>query len=78
MTKITIPPNTASGWQPIETAPIMEAVLVYGRDCKYPCSASWSGIEDEEWFADAGGVIHGEIGWPTHWMPLPAPPEVTK
>lgn len=62
-----------SEWKDISTAPIMEAVLVCGGDILYPCSASWSGLPDEEWTLDAQATCYDEIGWPTHWMPLPEP-----
>lgn len=63
-----------SEWQPIKTAPIQEPVLVAGGDCDYPCSAQWSGLHDEPWVVDGQMNTYNEIGWPTHWMPLPDAP----
>lgn len=67
------------GWQPIETAPEgIAEVLLYSRRK----NMVWIGYRTEH-------VKTGEVGWvlsqltgekvfcpwpPTHWMPLPAPP----
>jgi len=61
-------------WQPIETAPTYEAVLICGGDVLYPCVAS---LNNGEWDAEAqGGILREDIAEsPTHWMPLPEPPE---
>jgi len=61
-------------WQPIKTAPEMEAVLICGGDVLYPFVASQTDIKDEGWWVDAQGVIFGREAAafsPTHWMPLP-------
>ena len=58
-------------WQPIETAPDATHVLVflpnYGINVaiqtKHPQGDHW-------WLRD-----HSEYCYPTHWMPLPAPPD---
>lgn len=65
------------GWRPIETAPDSETVLVAGGDAIYPVTASWSGLSDEPWCIDGQENVHEEIGWPTHWKPLPAAPVQT-
>lgn len=62
------------GWQPIETAPRDETVLVAGGDATYPVTACWGGEFGECWWVDGQEDVHVEIGWPTHWMPLPSPP----
>lgn len=66
-----------TNWLPIETAPTCQTVLVAGGDAIYPVTASWDGGfgEGEGWYVDGQEDIYCEIGWPTHWMPLPAPPE---
>jgi len=64
-------------WGTIETAPTMEAILVYGGEAKYPVVASWSGMRDEPWRLDALGVTSDEIDRPTHWMRLPDDPKST-
>jgi len=62
------------GWQPIETAPTMEAIQVIGGEVTYPVTASWTGRDDEPWCLDALGNVGQEIDPPTHWRPLPEPP----
>ena len=63
-------------WQPIETAPTDGTeVLVYARGSY--AVAFWSG---KEW-RDMGDIgwagMYGDDGnQPTHWMPLPEPPNV--
>lgn len=53
-----------SEWQPIETAPEGERVLTYFSDGDFLlCFAA-------EWKRDEGDDV-----WPTHWMPLPEPPD---
>lgn len=63
-----------AGWRDISTAPIAETVLVAGGDADYPVTASWTGLHDECWCIDGQSNVHDEIGWPTHWMPLPDAP----
>ena len=68
-----------SGWKPIETAPkdgtiILVGVWDYGPDI---ASASWNG---KFWDMELYGYQYcgdPEFSDPTHWMPLPAPPEDT-
>lgn len=74
-------------WQPIETAPKDELILItdgvdvapgwWTGEIKYP----WAFIDDTRWDAgeceDEKGLI-APNGYPekyiTHWMPLPEPP----
>ena len=64
-------------WQPIETAPREVDVLVYVPNVQFPetiamyCTPRaghplWLDRESERL-----------LGQPTHWMPLPEPPEVS-
>lgn len=72
-------------WQPIETAPKDEMVLVWEEDGWVRCAelvlmSDFGGYEPDEW--DDGGVRMW-IGDddrpldfdPSHWMPLPPPPK---
>lgn len=60
-------------WQPIETAPEDTYVLVwcpdyFGSECGIARLQSW----DNYWMAFEGYL---PLATPTHWMPLPNPPE---
>lgn len=62
------------GWQPIETAPKDgRAVLIAAVDGTDDIIriANWN-QQHNAWITDAG------FPSPTHWMPLPAPPEDSK
>ena len=63
-------------WQPIETAPLCTTVLVWdGRDVQAATKTASFGY----WWADfdLGDQENGHTmtPQPTHWMPLPEPPE---
>lgn len=68
-------------WQPIETAPKDgTAILICRNRPLGPCGmrvSYFDGDDDADypWHADDGadGFNHHK-DWPTHWMPLPAPP----
>ncbi len=56
-------------WQPIETAPMHQELLVY-------CAGDWVEVAHLEGGSDGlecwgGGIRH----YPSHWMTLPAPPK---
>ena len=62
-----------SGWQPIETAPSEGVFLVYLE--KEMLS---SRVHSTRWRSNVkviGGLLHFECPKPTHWMPLPNPPQ---
>jgi len=75
---IAVPTEPASGkWQPINTAPKDGTwVLTFSAPWAVaPAVLRWHG---DRWWDDEverPGVI--EAWWPTHWMPLPNPPEIT-
>lgn len=58
-------------WQPIETAPRDGTrVLAWSARWQAPSTAQWYG---NAWMLDSsiGQFVHQ----PTHWMPLPTPPQ---
>lgn len=72
-----------NGWRPIKTAPVNEYVLAF-----FPEAAEASRImigahllgEDEpldfnEWYSQHESASRPFDVEPTHWMPLPGPPE---
>lgn len=74
-------------WQPIETAPKDKAVLLYR-----PTALAWAVVAVGKWTSQQyntrprpywemwmhiGSVAEARMWVPTHWMPLPEPPEVT-
>lgn len=60
-----------SEWQPIETAPKNECVLlnVGGKIVVGHWKLSWG-----RWQAEYCHDDHGSLPQPSHWMPLPKPP----
>lgn len=68
-------PAIPDGWQPIETAPKDELILVGPTKRMGVCAAmnhsrdGWGTETPSEWVT---------IYTPTHWMPLPAAPEPSK
>ena len=60
--------GTEMTWQPIETAPKDGRFILAWSD--YDCT--FIGIFNGTWWIDD----HDNICRPTHWMPLPAPPEI--
>lgn len=65
-----------SQWQPIETAPIGDFILIYGEDAGEPRVYA-AFYDDDDWFdSEASSKSLTSFGWfPTHWMPLPDPPK---
>ncbi len=75
------------GWQPIETAPKKTEILVgrfrnkkwiFCQSGFYYDAGDWEGSEKPYWYwhcdHDKNGVTDED---PTHWMPLPEPPDVS-
>jgi hypothetical protein len=68
-------------WQPIETAPKGQDVLVFdgvGKEQFVAFSVQISaqaGSEKHEWCFLDNGKIKACVKDPTHWTPLPPPPE---
>ncbi|HIE0523767.1 TPA: DUF551 domain-containing protein [Stenotrophomonas maltophilia] len=65
----------APQWQPIESAPkTTRYILVWCPERQNQYMVSWDGRYEGEWRTVGGWTALTEA--PTHWMPLPAPPEV--
>ena len=67
---------TNDGWQPVETAPEDEKVIIY-TDLGWIDTAF--GVTDEDtgikqWFWCDGKEVHSNNNI-THWQPLPEPPQ---
>lgn len=71
-------------WQPIKTAPKDETViLLFGGGIVAPGFFHigewrfWDGGTTDDYEGDSAGFFNGWISGhgPSHWMPLPAPPE---
>lgn len=70
--------NATAAWQPIDGAPKDKEILVYTRPWG-PIIASFS-EEFGEWFSrmQVPVSIKEEEELPTHWQPLPDPPEAAE
>ena len=80
-------------WQPIETAPKNEIILVYGNAktgdqaefgqrmavAKYAMDYNFVNLGSRPLFIYAVGheTKIDKYIWPSHWMPLPEPPKTT-
>jgi hypothetical protein len=64
-----------SEWQPIETAPSDTLLLCFWKSHGNGVSDGWgtAGYFRGRWRSDADDDCH--FGDPTHWMPLPEPPQ---
>jgi hypothetical protein len=56
-------------WLPIETAPKDADITAIVFDGTFIEIASWYKVDDQ-WWVSPGYTVN-----PTHWMPLPMPPE---
>lgn len=83
MTRLPESPNmpspAAPGWQPIATAPKDGTpIIAYqpgGKYCnghEYPACVGLS-----HWYGDGWEGPYNPRDFPTHWMPLPAPPDAS-
>ncbi|RLK53428.1 uncharacterized protein DUF551 [Stenotrophomonas rhizophila] len=63
-------------WQPIESAPkATRSILVWCPERQNQYMVYWDRLGSGEWRNVGGCTVLTES--PTHWMPLPAPPEVS-
>lgn len=63
------------GWQPIETAPKDGAVLLAWEPGFYQGKGGCALVT---WFRGKWATVAASVSWdchPSHWMPLPEPPE---
>lgn len=68
----------AGGWQPIETAPKNGTEVLVCRAYEDETVYAVAHYEGHEWrdMGDIGwGGMTGDDNQPTHWQPLPEPPE---
>jgi hypothetical protein len=64
----------ATKWQPMETAPKDQPVLVRGSEYMGIPSIAFFDTEQNVWRVETLNTFF-TLPTPTHWMPLPAPPE---
>ena len=62
-----------NGWRPIETAPRNGWILVSGYIYNDPAKGRW--MEVAEWNGEGFSTEQCPLHPPTHWMPLPEPPD---
>jgi hypothetical protein len=63
-------------WQPIETADKLRTILLYSEMWEWTFGATQIGRWDNSgWVFDSGMEILEDEYMPTHWMPLPEPPQ---
>lgn len=62
-------------WQPIETAPKDGTNIIITDGCGCYSVVSWANYW-AIWLFPGYGDSDNEFYYPTHWMPLPEPPEV--
>ncbi len=69
-------------WQPIDTAPKDGSSIILGYARSHSEEGRWVSDPDRNhwgetgWFATDDDVLCVHPSHPSHWMPLPAPPEV--
>jgi hypothetical protein len=69
-----------SDWQPIDTAPVGEDVLIHSPDAECEVYIAHRFEADDDWYPQHETVNDGapyEIAF-THWMPLPDAPRSSK
>lgn len=65
-----------SEWQPIETAPFMETVLLWAPAWRSPFPGKRNSAEGHDVYVDTcEPEARGWQAWATHWRPMPKPPE---
>ena len=64
-----------AGWQPIESAPTNQRVLIQANnETTDECAMGWFDLIAQKWFyAPQGGLV---LWTPTHWQPILASPNI--
>lgn len=65
--------SVGQGWQPIETAPSGPVLVAWSHQPTWVPQSAYRRA-DGEW-TEADGDGRAMYSTPTHWMPLPSPPE---
>jgi hypothetical protein len=66
-----------SEWQPIETAP-KDGTEILAWDGSVRTTAVWW-VPGKQWsLVSPGEYAEDSEVWPTHWMPLPEPPNLSR
>ena len=72
--------KSAAEWQPIETAPKDGTFIILGYAGSHVSEGRWvsdpsrNHWRETGWFDTDADVLCDHPGRPTHWMPLPEPP----
>ena len=61
------------GWQPIESAPKDGSMMLISVGDRGGVGESWFSRSDDKWYWASGDAAQST---PTHWMPLPSPPDL--
>lgn len=67
----------SDGWKPIDSAPKDGSIiLAWSEDMDEVLAIVWAESRGGSWrLAGCSSLELGSWGQPTHWMPLPAPPD---
>lgn len=84
---VTGEPQSSGVWQPIETAPKDKVIMLCVEGYQpasgrwWPVDSCWTSFDWEGHFesdAEVTAYVNGTSYEPTHWMPLPAGPSVSR
>lgn len=71
-------PQIQTGWRPFETAPKDGTIIDFWQEGRR-LAGWWWDTDEKVWMNDAYAVIFPGAGsQPTHWMPLPLPPDINE
>ena len=81
---VIVPREATDKWQPIETAPKGQEVLIYGTVENKPRDpvVAIAEFDEDQWllmscgeFVNRGEYFSLVTAYPTHWKPIPKPPK---